>query len=100
LAGDYGRPLAGVVGEEIAVVPPVEPEDLGPQPAEALDHGRDSRAGASDSERRSTAPRKRTYSTRRRPRHLPSRTSKTTVASRISGKASTSDWSPAPSTTR
>src|SRR5581483_612718 len=90
LVVDEAMAVARVPAEEVAVVPAVQPEHLGPQAAETRDHG-----GASG-----TARRKRTYSRTRRPRHFPRSTPKATVASRISGYASTSDWSPPRSTTR
>src|SRR5207244_4060675 len=86
--------IARIVGEEVGVVAAVQAQHLGAQAAQASDHGAGgsarpgAAAGASASDRCSpTAPRKRTYSSRRSPRHLPSSTSTTTVASRISGKA-------------
>src|SRR5881296_3522039 len=98
-------PVAGprIVGEQVAVVSAVEAQHLPPDASQGCDHDR--RASAGETAPVSawpcrTARKKRTYSRSRTPRHFPRTASNATVTSRISGNASTSDWSPAWSTTR
>src|SRR5438128_5197157 len=99
------QPVAGpwIVREQVAVVSPVEAQHLGVDAPQGRDHDR--RASAGETEPVSAGPcrtarKKRTYSRSRMPRHFPRTASNATVTSRISGNASTSDWSPAWSTTR